>query len=289
MRASKKEKERARHKENGQDCDRASKILEESEREKARGGGGGGGGWVRVWSGKCHIHEYIMSYTNSRYELKCWWKRCMLHVWMSNGGHRNEIGLTRTHITNGDAQGSVTCMNGWWCQLHEWVMSVTWRSHVTYMNESCHLYEWVMAVTWTSQIIHALTSRTERIHTFHVMHELTLRTEMLMVVVYVTCMNKRCRLREWDMSVTWMSHVSYMTGSCHLHEWVMSRIWTSHVIHALASRAERKCTCHVIHELTLRTDILMVVVHVTYMNESCHWQKWVMSYTNSHHERRCSW
>jgi len=165
------------------------------------------------------------------------------------------------------------------------------------------------------------------------MHELTLQTKMLMVVVYVTCMNESCRLRKWDMSGTWMSHFSYMTGSCHSHEWVMSRIWMSHVTYMnkschtsthITSRAEIYMSCHarthvtnghtdgsgachlyewvmsltwmshVIHELTSRTEMLMVVSHIwmsqfTYMNESCHLHEWVMSYTNSHHERRCWW
>jgi len=174
MRASKKEKERARHREISthiwmwhdtsirvtwlihiwRDTERTIKTATEQarwrKRVKERRQGEGGGEGVGLWEygvGKCHIHEYIMSYTNSRYERKCWWKRCMLHVWMSNGGHMNEMCLSRTHITNGDAQGSVTCMIEWWCQLHEWVMSVTWRSHVTYMNESLQLHEQVESYT----------------------------------------------------------------------------------------------------------------------------------------------
>ena len=38
------------------------------------------------------------------------------------------------------------------CNIHEWVMSHTWKSHVTrdhvtHMNESCHTHKWVMSHT----------------------------------------------------------------------------------------------------------------------------------------------
>jgi len=36
------------------------------------------------------------------------------------------------------------------CHTHEWVMSHTWKSHVTHMNESCHTHEWVMSQLWRS-------------------------------------------------------------------------------------------------------------------------------------------
>ena len=35
----------------------------------------------------------------------------------------------------------------------------TWMSHVTHMNESCHTYEWVMSHMWTSDIIHICSDR----------------------------------------------------------------------------------------------------------------------------------
>jgi len=35
------------------------------------------------------------------------------------------------------------------CCTHEWVMSLTWMSHVAHMNESCRTHEWVMSLTIT--------------------------------------------------------------------------------------------------------------------------------------------
>ena len=45
------------------------------------------------------------------------------------------------------------------CHIHEWVMSRTWMSHVTYMNESCHVHEWVMSHTWMSHVTYMNESR----------------------------------------------------------------------------------------------------------------------------------
>jgi len=38
------------------------------------------------------------------------------------------------------------------CHIHEWAMSHTWMSHVTYMNEPCHIYEWAMSHIWMSHV-----------------------------------------------------------------------------------------------------------------------------------------
>jgi len=41
-------------------------------------------------------------------------------------------------------------------------------------------------------------------------------------------MNESCRIHEWVMAHTWMSHGTYMNESWHIHEWVMAHTWMSH-------------------------------------------------------------
>jgi len=77
--------------------------------------------------------------------------------------------------------------------LPAWVMSQTWMSHVTHMNESCHTYEWVMSHIWMSHVTQVVDS---------------------------------CHTYELVISHIWMSHVTHMNESCHTYAWVMSHTHT---------------------------------------------------------------
>jgi len=121
------------------------------------------------------------------------------------------IQMSHTHITHAHSaeisfvewrQKKQSCFTYTWVMSHipssEWVMSHTWMSHVTQMNESCHTHEW-----WMSAVTH---------------------------------MNESCDTYQGVMSHTWMRHAAWhhtyqrvMLGQP--HEWVMSHTWMSHVTH----------------------------------------------------------
>ena len=98
------------------------------------------------------------------------------------------------------------------------------------------------------------------------------------VLGHVTEMNEL-----WCMSHVWdMSHVTYMNESrvmsqirmipCHMYEtWVMSRICTS-------PQSEWDLS-HVTYTNEPWVMSCTYMSHVTYINESCHVHKWVMSRT----------
>ena len=98
---------------------------------------------------------------------------------------------------------------------NKWVMSQTWMSHVTDMNESCHRHEWVMSHdewvvshTWTrhvAQVRGAVPMACKR-----VMSQAWLRH----VAQVMSHMNEWYHTHEWVMSHTWMSHVSQVRGVC---------------------------------------------------------------------------
>ena len=140
------------------------------------------------------------------------------------------------------------------CHMYGWVMSHTWMSHVTHMNESCHTYGWVTSHIWMSHVIHI----DESWHTSWVwvmahilrcvpwlnMSCLINMCDMTHSYVWrqhdsrcVPWLNISCCIllshvtRGWVMSHIWMSSVAHMNGSCHTYEWVMSHIWMSHVTH----------------------------------------------------------
>jgi len=92
------------------------------------------------------------------------------------------------------------------CRMHPRVMSHTWMSHVTNMNESCHTSMWalqpcVLSYGW-------VTSHTWISHTY----------EWVMSHV-----SKRM------VSHTWMSHVTRMQKSRYTYKRVTSRTENSHV------------------------------------------------------------
>jgi len=81
------------------------------------------------------------------------------------------------------------------CHTYEWVMSYTWRSHVTNMNESCHAYKRALSHTRVSSRVPAVRSARTR--------EIPSRSSRLIV----TC--------DWVMSR--MSKITHTHESC--HEW----------------------------------------------------------------------
>ena len=84
-------------------------------------------------------------------------------------------------------------MNDSWVKsMYGWVMSHTWVSHVSHMDESWHKYEWVMSVMGHIWMIH------------------------------VSHMNESCHPYKWDRSHICMSHVSHMDESWHKYK---DHIW----------------------------------------------------------------
>jgi len=81
------------------------------------------------------------------------------------------------------------------CRTHEWVMSLSWMSHVSHLNESCLTYEWVMSHIRMSHVSHEWV--TSHIWISNVSH-----------------MNEPRLTFEWVMSHKWMSHVTQMNESC---------------------------------------------------------------------------
>jgi len=89
-----------------------------------------------------------------------------------------------------------------WVISHTWMSHVThmdelWMSHVTHMNESCHAYEWVMSHIWMSHVTHVNEScHTCTIGNYHGGFAAGMR---------------------WVPHI-WISHVTHMNESCHTYE-----------------------------------------------------------------------
>jgi len=146
-----------------------------------------------------------------------------------------------------------SCHTHAWVMAHgmyEWIMSHIWMSHFTYSNESCHTYEWVVWHIWMSHGTHlnescgwAMSHMNEPCHIW--MRHVTSKCVM-------SHMNEPCRI--------WMTHVAY--------EWVI-HTWMSRVKHINQSSSFTHVTCVMSHTW---------MRHATFMNASCHTNKWVMSH-----------
>ena len=107
----------------------------------------------------------------------------------------------------------------------------------------------------------------------------------------------------WTSHVTqiWMRHecldvwqrsrVTHMNESCHTCEWVTSHMWMSHLTHMNASHiaTSQVNVTHINESVTLINEsshtyqLVMSHIwmsHVTYLNESCHTNQWVMSHVS---------
>jgi len=91
------------------------------------------------------------------------------------------------------------------------------RSRHANKRVTCHTHEWVMSRTWLSRV----TRVNELFRLF-----LCLRVMYESRHVYERVMSHKY---EWVMSHIWVSHVTHMSESSHTYEWVMSHIWVSHV------------------------------------------------------------
>jgi len=149
------------------------------------------------------------------------------------------------------------------CHPHEWVISHIWMSHVTHMNESCHPYEWFISHIW---LIHKcdMPRHIESCHT----HEWVMSHTWM---IHVTHMNESCHTHEWVISHIWMSHVTHMNESCHPYEWVMSHIWLIHKCD-MPRHIERDEVClvherdsHIYGNARLEARHVNMARHITFM------------------------
>jgi len=116
-----------------------------------------------------------------------------------------------------------------WC---EWVMSHTWMSHVTHMNESCHTHEWVMSHTWMSHVTHM----NESCHTSQASDSSRKERRHLMARAFIKC------LCAHQMSLRTSNVYAHIKCLC-AHQMSMR---TSNVF------AHIKCLCA--HQMSLRTS-----------------------------------
>ena len=110
---------------------------------------------------------------------------------------------------------------------YERVMSHTWTSHVTHMNESCHRREEAMSNIWKSHVAHVNES-------YPTYERVILRIRMS----HVTRMNASCHTCKHKhpsrvymkelLSHVWRSHVPREKESRHTWEWVMAHIKRRH-------------------------------------------------------------
>jgi len=112
----------------------------------------------------CHIRPWVIF--QIWMSLFCIHQRVMSWVWMSH----------LTHII-GSCRTSVTC---------ECVMSHTFMSHVTCMNQSSHIHQCFTSYIWMS---------------------------------HVTYIHAICYIYEWVTSHTFMRHAIFTNESCHLQQW----------------------------------------------------------------------
>jgi len=135
------------------------------------------------------------------------------------------------------------------CGKYEWVMSHTWISHVTHMNESWH----ISTGKWTESTLAHMTNTCTYDKHLHISQTLAHITNMIstcscgkyewvwQIWISVANMNEphiahmtnmistcSCGKYEWVMSHTWISHVTHMNESCRTRESVTSHIWLSH-------------------------------------------------------------
>jgi len=133
------------------------------------------------------------------------------------------------------------------CLIYEWVLSHTWKSHVSHMNGSWHTHERVMSHIWMGPVTH---------------------------------LKNACHTYEWVLTHIRMIHISRVNGSCHTYEWVMSHIWMSHVTEARGCRLIHMCDMthwYVWHDAFICVTWLVRMCDMThsslqhaYENESCH-------------------
>jgi len=91
------------------------------------------------------------------------------------------------------------------------LVSKTWMSHITRMNECHHTYEWVTLHLWMSHITHMSESR----HTYERVMTHRRKTEHLLRIDLAFLRVMSHSRRECIMSHIWMSHVTHVYESCH--------------------------------------------------------------------------
>jgi len=159
------------------------------------------------------------------------------------------------------------------CHTHEWVMSHTWMSQDSRINESRHtphflspcarkLSGWVMPHTWMSHVMQKTES-----HHAHVW--VMSRTWMS----HVTCINESCT----HLTSYLLALESSRGESCHTHEWVMSCKRLSHIMHMYELCHACKWVASHALWVTSHTSLLVSLPskplwmsHDTHMSESCH-------------------
>ena len=127
------------------------------------------------------------------------------------------------------------------CHTHEWVMSLTWVSHVTHMNESCHTHEWVMSHPYDVSYVCDMT------HTY-------MESRNANIFTYVVCVTP-CTYVIYVVTHTYMwSHIhirghTYRKRTYSRMSYVWSYVWP------------RICMCGHVYDVCVTTYVL---------NESCH-------------------
>jgi len=151
------------------------------------------------------------------------------------------------------------------------VMSHTWISHVTHVNEAYHTYEWVMLhiyiwmshVTYEWVMSHIWMSHVPHMNELSPKHESNStkgRVERRFKYKYLKRRHKYAALRE--------RVILHMSDA---YQWVMPHVWMSHVIHMNES----------LHMYQSNKGNGRIYSTASCMprcaNESCHTCKWVMS------------
>jgi len=169
-----------------------------------------------VWmvNESCHIWMRHITYE--------WWMSHVTYEWGTSHMNKSCMKLgsqyCRSHnfaphlvsYTINECDLNVSYMNK---VVHKWVMSHTWSSHVTCINESRLLYERVMSHIWKSHVrnIHELRHIYEW-GTSHMNESCDICEQVTShkVTSHVTCINEYERVR----SHLWTSHITHMHESC---------------------------------------------------------------------------
>ena len=155
------------------------------------------------------IHmSHVPIYVAQTNESSVTYKPVILHIQMSRVAHTNVP-----------------------CRTYKWVMTHLQMSHVAHANESCRIYKrvilplqvlhvemchtnrYLMSRTWISRVTYMDETHTWMKHTHGWIHIQTSD---------IAFTSSTCRTYKWVMSLVWMSHIVHRSESCPTYEWVMS-------------------------------------------------------------------
>ena len=160
----------------------------------------------------------------------------------------------------------------WECHTYDWVVPHTWMRRVARM-EACVLFvlkSYVMSHTWRSRTTHMDEScRASRVAYQGVVHRMKAR------VLFV--------LKSLVMSHVWMGHVAHMNQSCHTYGWVVLHMKESCIEYSDEGTRTIcvEVSCHIAHMEGSCRKCKWVVSHlwigrVAHMNEWCRTYEWVV-------------